>query len=413
MPSAKEKSRGRASSVYITYWSLRDPLCQSQSLPYLRGLAARGHRFALITFEQPRFALEPSRAAEAKRELAEMGIYWYPLRYHKRFSLLATGFDCLMGVAAAVFAAVRHRARLVHSRSSIPGAMALGVSLLSGRKFLYDADSLLSEEYADTGYWTPDGTAYKVTAWFERQTRRRADAVVTLSERLRRDFMEEYGVRAPVAVIPCCVDENKFRFDPRARELRRGELGVGDETLFVYMGKVGERYLVGETFDFFKAAGERGGPARLLILSGDSPEAFHEIAAAHGVGRKLYDVRHAAPADVAGWLSAADVGLALIRSARCERGSSPIKTAEYLAAGLPVVITPGIGDHSALVAREGVGVVVDPAAPGGCAEGAARLAALRADADDLRGRCRRAAENYFSLEGVGVPRYQSVYEQLL
>jgi glycosyltransferase involved in cell wall biosynthesis len=414
MPDERKSPERRAASVYITYWSLRDPLCQTQSLAYLRGLAARGHRFVLVTFEQPRYALTPERRAEAKRELAEQGIYWYPLRYHKRFSILATGFDCFLGAAVGVFAAVRHGARAVHSRTSIPAAMALAVSLLSGRKFLYDSDSLLSEEYADTGHWAPDGTAYKVTAWFERQSRRRADSVVTLSERLRRDFVEEYGVSAPVAVIPCCVDETRFSFDPRARELRRAELGVGGETLFVYMGKVGERYLVGETFDLFKAARERVGPARLLILSGDDPEAFHRIAAARGVRPELYDVRHSAHEDVSGWLSAADAGLALIRSVRCERGSSPIKTAEYLAAGLPVVITPGIGDHSALVEREGVGVVVDPAAPGGCEEGAARLGELLArGGEDLRVRCRRAAERHFSLEGVGVARYAAVYEALL
>ena len=188
---------------------------------------------------------------------------------------------------------------------------------------------------------------------------------------------------------------------------------MGDETLFVYMGKVGERYLVGETFEFFKAACERVGPARMLILSGDDPEAFRRIADERGVGRELYEVRHAAHEDVAGWLSAADVGLALIRSVRCERGSSPIKTAEYLAAGLPVVITPGIGDHSALVEREGVGVVVDPTLPGGCDSGAERLGALLAEGEDLRARCRRAAERHFSLEGVGVARYEAVYEGLL
>jgi glycosyltransferase involved in cell wall biosynthesis len=414
MPDESKSPKRGVASVYVTYWSLRDPLCQTQSLAYLRGLAARGHRFALVTFEQPKYALSPERAAEAKRELAGQGIYWYPLRYHKRFSLLATGFDCLAGVAAGLFAAVRHGARAVHSRASIPAAMALAVSALSGRKFLYDSDSLLSEEYADTGHWAPGGTAYKVTAWFERQSRRRADSVVTLSERLRRAFVEDYGVRAPVAVIPCCVDEGRFRFDPRAREARRAELGAGAETLFVYMGKVGARYLVGETFEFFKAALGRVGPARMLILSGDDPEAFHRIAAERGVGRELYEVRHSAHEDVASWLSAADVGLAFIRSARCERGSSPIKTAEYLAAGLPVVITPGIGDHSTLVEREGVGVVVDPSAGGGCEEGAARLGALLAEGGDvLRARCRRAAERHFSLEGVGVARYEAVYEGLL
>ena len=39
-------------SVYITYWSLQNPLCQAQSIPYLRALTGRGYRIGLITFEK-------------------------------------------------------------------------------------------------------------------------------------------------------------------------------------------------------------------------------------------------------------------------------------------------------------------------------------------------------------------------
>ena len=44
-------------SVYITYWSLLDPLCQSQSLPYLISLARHGYRVGLIMFEQQRISV--------------------------------------------------------------------------------------------------------------------------------------------------------------------------------------------------------------------------------------------------------------------------------------------------------------------------------------------------------------------
>ena len=49
----------RLDSVYITYWSLLDPLCQSQSLPYLYALARDGYRLGLITFEQRRWRMSP------------------------------------------------------------------------------------------------------------------------------------------------------------------------------------------------------------------------------------------------------------------------------------------------------------------------------------------------------------------
>lgn len=400
-------------SLYISYWSLQDPLCQTQSLAYLRKLTRRGHRFVLITFEQPQYALGPHQAASMKSELARQGIHWYPLRYHKKYSLLATAFDCLCGVAAGLYLTLRYRARIVHSRASIPAAMALVVARLRGLKFLYDADSVLSEEYVDSGHWTRGSRAFKMTAWFERLARKSSDAIIVLSEQLRQDFLRQFRVRAPVTVIPCCVDVEKFRFDPHARARRRAELGLGDEPLFVYVGKVGSWYLVDETFEFFKAARAQSPGARLLVLTGDAPEAFHEVAARRGVSRAHYDVRHAPHAEVAGWLAAADAGLALILSAPSKRGSSPVKVGEYLAVGLPVVMTPGIGDYSALVERERLGVVIETLVPDAYRESAERLSTLLAEGDALRRRCRAAAVENFSLDEVGATRYQSVYEQLL
>src|SRR5882672_7793773 len=92
-------------SLYICYWSLNDPLCQSQSLAYLRELTALGHRFALMTFEQQQYALSAPQFAVMKRELASQGIYWYPLNYHKRFGLLSKAFDCVCGVGKGLWIA--------------------------------------------------------------------------------------------------------------------------------------------------------------------------------------------------------------------------------------------------------------------------------------------------------------------
>src|SRR5262245_8769427 len=152
----------RAVGLYICYWSLMDPLCQTQSLAYLRHLADQLGAFALITFEQPRFCLNRSDSESMRRELAAAGILWYPLCYHKRFPLLATGYDCLLGVLTGLLATWRHRPAVVHSRGSIPAAMALALHRLCRLPFLYDADSRLSEEYADNGHWSRKSLSYRI-----------------------------------------------------------------------------------------------------------------------------------------------------------------------------------------------------------------------------------------------------------
>ena len=403
----------KVDALYICYWSFEDPLCQTQSLAYLRGLRARGRRFALITFEQPEYRLDSAQRAAVERELREEGIYWYPLKYHKRFPILATAYDCLRGVLTGIFIALRHRPRVVHSRASIPAGMALAISRLCGLKFLYDADSRLSEEYADNGHWSRTSRAFKITAGVEAMSRRRADSIVVLSERLRDDFINEFGVRAPVEVIPCCVDAGAFQFSERAREARRRELGLNDEKLLVYAGKTGGRYLTDDMFEFFKVAGERIPRSRLLVLTGDDPAIFHAIARRHAIEASDYYVKHSSRQEMPEWLSACDAGLAFIRSASCERGSSPVKIGEYLACGLPVVLTCGIGDYSDLIARVNLGAVVERPGASSYIEIADHLAALWAEGERLGKRCRAAAEANVSLESIAIARYEAVYRSLI
>lgn len=403
----------KITGLYICYWSFQDPLCQTQSLAYLRELTARGHEFALMTFEQQKYALTPSQSSAMKRVLGSQGIYWYPLSYHKRLLLLSKAIDFVSGVVKGLWIVSRHRPQVVHSRASNAAAIALMLSRLCRIKFLYDADSMISEEYADTEHWSRGSWAFRITTWLERQALKSADSIVVLSERMRRDVIDQLGDSVSIETIPCCVDTTAFRYDQRAREVRRRELGIDDEKLLVYVGKTGPRYLINEMFEFFKIARERIGPARLLILSGDPPEAFRIVAEGLGVDRRDYVVRHADRMEVSEWLSASDAGLAFIRGGKCERGSSPVKIGEYLAVGLPVVVTEGIGDYSDLIERERVGIVVKEWTVAGYLEGADRLSSLWADDDRLRQRCRAVAEANISLSVQGAQRYKAVYQELL
>jgi len=410
-PSASGADQ-KITGLYICYWSLNDPLCQTQSLAYLRELTKLGHRFALMTFEQPKYAIDPGRARAVKEDMARQGIYWYPLRYHQRFPILATGFDCLRGVLRGLAIARRHKPRLVHSRSTIPAAMAIALSRLCGLTFLYDADSRLSEEYVDIGHWDRRSLAYRLTRWFEDLARRNADAIIVLSETSRSDLIREFNPGADITVIPCCVDTDIFKFSHTSRLERRGQLGLGDERLFVYVGKLGSWYLVDEMFEFYRVVRARVGPSRLLVLTGDPPCEVDRLAERHGLGPRDYHVTRASQSEVVEWLSASDVGLAFIRSVRSKRGSSPIKMGEYLSLGLPVVITEKIGDSSALVEKEGLGVVLSEHTEKAYLAGADRLNDLWAEGAGIRDRCRKAAEDYLDLEHVGQARYRLIYESL-
>ena len=89
--------------LFISYNGMLDPLGQSQVIPYLKELSKLGAQFTLLSYERDHaFGSEGQQRCESLRaRLAESGIEWHWLRYHKRPSIPATAFDVAAGVRFA------------------------------------------------------------------------------------------------------------------------------------------------------------------------------------------------------------------------------------------------------------------------------------------------------------------------
>lgn len=149
--------------LYVCYLGVDEPLVATQVRPYLRELAARGHEVHLLTFEPAR--REDAAACAVTRTLAAEGITWHALRYHRRPSLPATLYDIGRGVGRGWRLARRHRIRLVHARSHVGAAVALGLRALQRVPFVFDVRGLLPDEYADAGHWRRGGRTRARPPW--------------------------------------------------------------------------------------------------------------------------------------------------------------------------------------------------------------------------------------------------------
>jgi len=393
-------------AVYVTYWSLLDPLCQSQSLPVVRALAGRGWRMGLVTFEQARFSPGPAGESGLRRGLAEEGILWIPLRYHKRPAVLSTLFDIARGAVRCLRLARSHRVRLFHGRGTVAAAIAGIAAGLTAARFLNDADGPLSQEYVDAGVWKPGSVAHRMTRWAEARLLRTADAVAVLTERRRAEVR---GLtREDPLVLPCAVDIQRFAPAPEARETVRRELGLRG-IVFVYAGKAGGWYLTDSMLDFVRVAAGVLGEASILVLTTEDTQRFSTAARERGL---RHAIRAASPEQMPRYLSSADAGLSFVLPALSKTACSPVKNGEYLACGLPIVTTAGIGDYSDLVARRRVGVVVESLDRHGHEVAAHALRILLAD-PLLGARCRETARTEVGLSEIVVPRYLELYDRLL
>ena len=392
-------------SLYICYYPLTEPLVQTQVIAYLSGLAKCGHVIHLLTFETE--PLTTAQKRQRRRRLKEQGITWHHRRYHKRPSLPATIYDAACGVLAGLKIIRRYRLNTVHARSHVPATMGLVLKKLTGCRLIFDIRGLMAEEYVDIGNWRPDSLPFRITKAMERRCIENSDGIVVLTERVKRQLFGEEMDKV-VQVIPCCADLTQIEKQADQRAVMRSQLGLEDKTVMLYAGKFGGWYMQREMVEFFAAARGIIPGLHFLVLTQSDQQLIKDEFARCGIPKQEYSVMRVEPERIGAYLAAADFSLSFIEACPSKVASSPTKIGEYLAAGLPVVCNPGIGDVDAIIVDNKVGVLVNEFNTSAYQEALCQIPALLADAE-MPYRARQAARSNASLQEIGIPRYHQLY----
>ncbi len=394
-------------TLYLCYFGLREPLVQTQVLPYLEQLASADINVELLTFEPHlREQWTEEELNEQRERLSAMGINWSYLPYHKTPSSLATAYDILAGAHFAVRLARSKRLDVLHARAHVPMAMALLARRFSRVKLIFDVRGLMAEEYRDAGIWTEGSLPFRFVKRLERIGLRSADQVVVLTERFRECLnRNKLKPLDQTEVIPCCVDLARFDSTTSASNEHRGHFEV------VYAGSLTGLYLVDEMVQFFKVIKALRPEAVLRLFSSTPPKEIMAKLAFASVDHNDFEIGSFPPESVGIHLRGARLGLSFRKSAFAQIAASPTKIPEYLAAGVPVVCNAGIGDMDDLVEGERVGVVVREFSERAYQCAAAQALVLAED-PEISARCMHVARAHFDLKTIGAQRYINVYRKL-
>lgn len=305
------------------------------------------------------------------------------------------------------------RPDVLHAHSHFVNALtALELGARHGLPVVYEVRGLLEETWAQRN--GPDATSSRRYRLFQEQEAyavAAADAALTLGGAMRDVLTERARPRRPLRLVPNAV--------PSSSLLGRGDGAGARERLGIPAGSL----VVGsvssvvdyEGFDVLvravaRLAGAGVDVTMLLVGDGDAAPAVRALSATvPSPGRVLMPGR-VPQHEVAGYLAALDVfAVPRLDLAVC-RLVTPLKPAEAMAAGLPLVVSdlPALREF----VDDGVeGLVVPPGDPEALAGALARLA----DADlrrvmGERGRERVAATRTW--EAV-VTTYQEVYDEVL
>jgi glycosyltransferase involved in cell wall biosynthesis len=237
----------------------------------------------------------------------------------------------------------------------------------------------------------------------EQEVTQSADAVICVSTAMADWVAEQFGLdRTKLNVILNSANTDHFSPTAQRRQQTRERLGLAGRFVVCYCGSLREWQCYEEGVRIFCLLKQAAPEAHFLGVT-QSPQTLRRTLERYGVPFADATVVSVPHVEVADYLAAADLGLvtrAFGRSARlADRVSCPVKFAEYLAVGTPVVIGPEIGDCSQITRQQGVGVVMS--------EGPIHVQSVRRVAEfvdeyttrerQIRDRCQRVAETMLSL----------------
>jgi glycosyltransferase involved in cell wall biosynthesis len=210
-----------------------------------------------------------------------------------------------------------------------------------------------------------------------------------VSERMRAYSVKKgiVGKRGSI-VLPCVVELDRFR--------RRPPRVTGDGTVVVgYAGSMASWQDFEGSCRFLESL-NKGLAIRLHVLTSQT-DAARAIAAMYHLPARVESVPHE---DVSVQMDLWDFALVPQHAGPITKVCSPLKAAEALSKGVPLIICPDVGDFSYLVREYGVGVVFDPDDDRTWQGAAEILARLLDTYDEVSARCRRLAEERYGCDTV-------------
>ena len=192
----------------------------------------------------------------------------------------------------------------------------------------------------------------------------RADRTLCVSQAMA-DWLESKTGKRVTGIVPSCGDKERFFVDFQKRGEARKKLGWSeDDVVFFFAGAAWKWQRINDLLRFFKHLERQHPRCRLLALISEdaAAQSIRDQLRSLGISENRYAVFSSLPDDVPFWLNAADYGVIFRHDHLVNRVASPIKLAEYLLTGLPVIASPHIGDVSDLIERYELGVIVTESA---------------------------------------------------
>lgn len=252
---------------------------------------------------------------------------------------------------------------IFQTRMPSAGIAYAALSWLPKAKFIFEARAAANEEIIYTSEGEKISFKSKIKNYFseahEKMLITKTDNVFCVSNALKEYYLKKYNLsEEKFSVFPGAADSELFFYNESLRNNIRKELDLdSNNILIVYSGRLEMKWEIPDKIiSFFKDILTKDIRFKLLLVTPDVDFANKLIKE-----QELDDVifvKNVELKDVNKYLNASDLGLLLREDIPMNNVASPTKFAEYLMAGLPVIISHGIYDFANDILNTKYGAVV-------------------------------------------------------
>jgi PEP-CTERM/exosortase A-associated glycosyltransferase len=301
---------------------------------------------------------------------------------------------------------------VLHAHSPSLNALA---ALRAARRFripvLYEVRAFWEDAAVDHGTATENGVRYKLTRALETYALKRADAVTTICEGLRRDIVARGIPADKVTVIPNAVDIDKFSVGGTADQELKRKLGLAGTRLIGFIGSFYAYEGLDVLLRAVPALAARLPDLRVLLVGGGPQDAqLRELARRLRIEDKVVFTGRVPHDQVQKYYDLLDVLVYPRSSMRLTDLVTPLKPLEAMAQGR-VLAASDVGGHLELINDGKTGVLFKSDDPAALADKVGALLEAQQQWPHLRA----AGRHYVETERnwpVSVARYQAIYNRL-
>ncbi len=407
------KIKNNKKILYISYDGMTDPLGQSQVISYLIGLTKFGYTFHILSFEKKdKFK---TTGKEIQSLLDKNGIKWFPNTFHTSPPIVSKVYDKFLLLETARKLHKTYHYDMVHCRSYTAAEVGLKLKRSTGIKFLFDMRGFWADEKADGKSWDRKkwfwNAVYKYYKKKEADFVKEADYIISLTFAGKNEILSWrfYNDKVPIAVIPCCADQNHFKLtNLLKKEEARRNLGIDDFSLVLsYLGSLGAWYMIDEMLQFFKELQSAYSNSKFLIITNSNHDIVLDKLSFFNLNSKDFVIITVPFSAVPENMYASDVSISFIKPVYSKISSSPVKIGEILSMGIPI-ISNTIGDIGKLFLEENVGIPVKDFNDSTFSSAVKLINQSKfIDPESIR----EVAIKYYDLQ-EGINKYAAVYEEM-